>query len=571
MVIDAIPKNATNPSTGTLPPSLMRGHLFHGPASSADIYLYGGTSYMGNRSFPSYTTPDPSTYPLWTYNTTEPVWNQHDLNLPWRPNHGAATESIDQGLGFYLNGQIDWGTSTSTLNIARNETQYRPLDGMIVLNFNNFTASNISTPGIRGNAARVGGGLEYFAPIGAMGALIALGGQINTDNKYWLNSSQGSLINFTAVDVFDINSYLQNPKSNGSWYQQETNGDIPPARIDFCTVAMSAPDNSSHHIYLYGGRDPTTADPAKIDPFASYDDVYVLSLPSFTWTAIFTGGQSPRWGHSCHRVGQRQMVTVGGNITRNNGQCDWELKGVAFLDMTTVTWGSVFLPNTSSYQVPQKLFGVTGGIGSGNATIKEPAKGWTNQSLKTVFNTPRKWNSESNNQNPPTKATPEVKKSNTGAIAGGVVGGVVGVALVVGVFFLWKRRRNRAQKPRELENNEIDHHEVGADEGKAKYELPGINEANPAELPGAEIAELYARREAVEADRTTSPARDAAELSSENFAAGGRPGIPFLRTPDDELPSPPLHMPGLSPPLSDINTLPPEIPKQDNPPRTTNP
>ena len=136
--------------------------------------------------------------------------------------------------------------------------------------------------------------------------------------------------------MFDINSYLQNTKSNGTWYQQETGGDIPPARIDFCTVAMSAPDNSSHHIYLYGGRDPIRNE--------GFDDVYVLSLPSFTWTAIFTEGKSPRWGHGCHRAGTRQMVTVGGN-TSNSGVCDWELKGVAFLDMTTVTWGSVFVRN----------------------------------------------------------------------------------------------------------------------------------------------------------------------------------------------------------------------------------
>ena len=152
---------------------------------------------MLNRSFPTFTLPDPSTYPLWTYNTTAESWNQHDLGLAWRPNHGAATEAIDQGLGFYLNGQIDRGTSTSTMDVVRNETSYRPLDGMLVINLNNYTASNISTPGLQGNAPRVGGGMEYFASIGNMGALIALGGQINqpkTEQQYWLNSSEGSLV-----------------------------------------------------------------------------------------------------------------------------------------------------------------------------------------------------------------------------------------------------------------------------------------------------------------------------------------------------------------------------------------
>jgi N-acetylneuraminic acid mutarotase len=111
-------------------------------------------------------------------------------------------------------------------------------------------------------------------------------------------------IDFNAVDVFDIDSYLQSTSSNGTWYQQNTTGDIPQSRIDFCTVAVSAPDNSSHHIYMYGGIDPITS--------TMYDDVYVLSLPSFTWTAVYTDGGSPRWGHNCHLANGRQMVTVGG-------------------------------------------------------------------------------------------------------------------------------------------------------------------------------------------------------------------------------------------------------------------
>lgn len=319
---------------------------------------------------------------------------------------------------------------------------------------------------------------------------------------------------------------------------------------------MSAPDNSSHHIYLYGGRDPTNRN-------RGFDDVYVLSLPSFTWTSIFTDGQSPRWGHGCHRVGKRQMVTVGGN-TSNSGDCDWELKGVAFLDMTTVTWGSVFLTNTSSYGVPQKVLPATGGTQAGNATIKEPAKGWTNQGLKTVFAAQRKWSSSPTNGTTPVGPAPEVKKANVGAIAGGVVGGVAILALIAGIFFFWKRRRDRALEPRELENNEVIRNELASNEGKdGKYELPGINENNPVELPTSETAELNAPREFVEADRTTATRKDTAELSGENVVAGGMPGIPFVRTPDDELPSPPLHFhsPGISPPLSDVKTPPPEFSK----------
>lgn len=150
---------------------------------------------MGNRSFGGFTNPDASTYPLWTYdyNTSDYPWMQYDISQPWRANHGAAAEAIDQSLGFYLNGQIDWGTSPSTLNIINSTDLYRPLDGMLVINFTDHTSRNISTSKLRGDAPRVGGGMEYFPSVGGMGVLVALGGQIN-NNTAWSNRTKGQLV-----------------------------------------------------------------------------------------------------------------------------------------------------------------------------------------------------------------------------------------------------------------------------------------------------------------------------------------------------------------------------------------
>jgi hypothetical protein len=103
--------------------------------------------------------------------------------------------------------------------------------------------------------------------------------------------------------VFDLESYFgDTTSSNGTWYQQVTTGDIPSPRIDFCTVYVSAPDNSSHHIYLYSGIDPIKNQ--------NYDDVAILSIPSFTWTTVWPDGGSSRVGPNCHRAGKRQMVYV---------------------------------------------------------------------------------------------------------------------------------------------------------------------------------------------------------------------------------------------------------------------
>lgn len=310
---------------------------------------------------------------------------------------------------------------------------------------------------------------------------------------------------------------------------------------------------------MYGGINPTKYNDT------GFDDVYVLTIPSFTWTPVFTDGASPRWGHNCHLVGNRQLVTVGGNIT-NSRKCDWERKGLAFLDMTTITWGSVFLTNTTGFEVPQKLLGATGGTAQGVATIKEPGTGWTDYRLKKVFDTPRKWG-------------PSQKKSiNKGAIAGGGVAGILGLVLFISLLLWLKHRRNKARGPHELADDNIRLRSKELDdEEKKRYELQAVNENNPAELPGPDASELNAPRVLYEADGIT--ATKAAELSGTNVVAGGRLGVPIVRTPGDDLPTPPLYTPGISLPPSDVNSpkpatvssptkdveTPPPVPAKDSP------
>lgn len=198
IIIEAQAKNLTNPDTGTLPPSQIRGHMFHGPASEHEVYVYGGTTYMGNQSFEAYAGPDSSAYPLWSYiHGPNYPWEQYALSTPWMPNHGAAAEAIDQGLAFYLNGQIDWGTSSKTRDTFTFKTEdvYVPLEGMVVLNLTTQSSKNISTSSLRGGMSRVGGSMEYIASVGGMGTLVALGGQIQPNlTGLYANVSQGALV-----------------------------------------------------------------------------------------------------------------------------------------------------------------------------------------------------------------------------------------------------------------------------------------------------------------------------------------------------------------------------------------
>ena len=351
------------------------------------------------------------------------------------------------------------------------------------------------------------------------------------------------------MDVFDLESYYADPSSNGRWYRQKTNGDIPPPRIDYCSVSTSAPDNSSQHIYIYGGVDPITN--------RFYDDVVILSMPSFTWSVFWPMGESPRTGHNCHRVGRRQMVTVGGSVS--NLPCDWERKGVAFLDLVTNDWGSVFLDNQTDYVVPKHVLGATNGTTSGKATVGEPEQGWTEPGLARIFrksrySVPSTWDLT---PLPPEDApsAPVTKNTSTGAIVGGVVGGVLGLALLVGLLFFLLHRGRQRRKPAELDSDDVPRsHDGDSDEKKKpydserKFELQGVNENNPAELPGPEAVELNAPRQLVEADYDT--AAWAPELPGTNTAAGARHGVPIVRTPGDDLPDSPEYTPGLKRPAS---------------------
>ena len=81
-------------------------------------------------------------------------------------------------------------------------------------------------------------------------------------------------------------------------------------------------------------------------------------------------GMSPRFGHTCHMVGNRTLLTVGGlrsisesygETDANSPKCDWESKSVGVLDASEITWGSVYDVHAPAYEVPQKVISTIGG------------------------------------------------------------------------------------------------------------------------------------------------------------------------------------------------------------------
>lgn len=230
------------------------------------------------------------------------------------------------------------------------------------------------------------------------------------------------------------------------------------------------------------------------------------------------------------------MLTVGGNNT-NTLDCDWELKGVAVWDMSTLKWDSIFRTDLPDYQVPSRVLGLTGGTENGHATVKDPALGWTDQGLKAVFATSRRSENRAENTIAPASSP---KKNHTAAIAGGVGGGIVGLLAFLGIvsFFCSRRQSKRQSKNQgqELHSDTTNlqrKYATEKDGHQLQAELRAEND--PAELASSGPQELGSRRQVIEADtRSTSTIR--AELPGTNTSPSGLEEDPTVRTLGDDLP-----------------------------------
>jgi hypothetical protein len=65
---------------------------------------------------------------------------------------------------------------------------------------------------------------------------------------------------------------------------------------------------------------------------------------------------------TCHLVGNRQLLSVGGFSTYNlSTSCDWQDKGVNVYDMSQLIWGSLYNAYADNYVVPDQVIREIGG------------------------------------------------------------------------------------------------------------------------------------------------------------------------------------------------------------------
>lgn len=184
---------------------------------------------------------------------------------------------------------------------------------------------------------------------------------------------------------------------------------------------------------------------------AGYDDVYILSLPSFTWIKIYPDGNGtgdfPHHSLTCTVAPSlSQMIIIGGTFPLSD-MCDTpDQWGVHSLDMgrqnkDKAVW-FLYDPEKGGYVVPKDISGEIGGGEHGGATKMEPKDGFTSSDLKILLS-----RTASSAAREPTR---EIPGAGSGELSGGAIAGIVvgSVAAFLGILLatLCLLRRHRRKK-----------------------------------------------------------------------------------------------------------------------------
>ncbi|KAK0635964.1 hypothetical protein B0T17DRAFT_65149 [Bombardia bombarda] len=409
------------------------------------LYFFGG----------GFETP---TNLLSSYNIETGLWNNVEVaggKFAYGERVSAQYASTpDTGLHFAFGGTTEFGgTHPYGKGLIRFDSN--------TLSWTNETLGNGSN-GI--DLPNLESGVMVYIPAGKEGMLVAFGGANQTagiNPKYgdWTFDSD-----WTTIYVYDIESH--------TWWAQDASGDAPANRGTVCTAVSMSEDGESIHITTYGGWSFLKA--------RAYEDVFVLSIPSFRWTDVskvtnrnnadITAGGTNIGRDSlqdgCQTYRGSQMVLLGGSVRDGykfeGGVCTADYQPVRVLDLSKYEWKTE-LDTTATYQVPPVIYNVIGGGPTGGATVKAPDFGWADPTLASLItmrvgvaaastsDTPTSTDPPSptasnNSDAAKTSDTPATSSSssNTGAIAGGVVGGVAAIALIAtAIWFFLRRRRGQ--------------------------------------------------------------------------------------------------------------------------------
>lgn len=190
-----------------------------------------------------------------------------------------------------------------------------------------------------------------------------------------MSTSNGLQSQMDTIWIYDI--------AKDVWHYQAAVGDMPWERKNFCMVAASTPGaNGTHHIYIYGGGTDYKTPMLGMNDTA-YNDMYILSLPSFRYWQVPLGDTKPdvRQRMTCHVVNNNQMLVLGGhhvNSSETVDDCEWD--ELNLFDMYNLKWLDRYEPmNDNTFKAPDDLIPALG------ADTQNPAAGWDDDSLRSLF------------------------------------------------------------------------------------------------------------------------------------------------------------------------------------------
>ncbi|KAJ9498214.1 hypothetical protein H2202_006365 [Exophiala xenobiotica] len=419
-------------------PNYVDGTMFF---NNDELYLYGGLPPLTDSSSPQ-SAETVLGYEAYQYGPNRASWSPgfYQGSLPDGVTryitNGAGVSAPSENLGFYFSGMRapDWGPiyyEDSSANQTANTLIQVDMSVMRSEKWTNTTLPDNIAP--RANAELV------WLPVSDQGVLVAIGG-VTAPEEIWpagLNSSQTSTSQaqspgfMESLPVYDIGSQ--------TWYLQNTTGDAPGQLTEFCSVVAPANDSSSYNIYIYGGYDGLNAgdEPS--------DDVWILSIPSFTWIKAYSGNSAHgRSGHRCVTPYPDQMFIIGG-IHQNQAEC---VEGgiIQIFNLNTLQFQDTYDPNTwSEYQIPSAVTKAIGGNPQGGATQTAT---WSDSALGGVFS--RKYTQQITQYYPyPSDGSSSSSTSSSGksGISKGAIIGisvaavVIGLLLIVLLLLLFRRRR----------------------------------------------------------------------------------------------------------------------------------
>lgn len=353
----------------------------------------------------------------------------------------GAISAYGNGVGYLLGGYETAWTTPQTAGLEA----LVPTPGIISYDIDARVWKNESAVGYSAYGTAMFGQMQFVPHIGKDGLLIVLGGA-TSDVVNWEDRGT-NYISFQNINMFD-------PASR-TWHNQIASGAIPNSRLRSCVVGVQG-DSGTYEIFIYGGHVASASGETQASDTAAQrhrnielDEVFVLSLPGFVWMKANYTAANPRISHTCNIAGNRQMVVTGGlnPASRNTSELyssrDIWTQGIGVFDLTTMQWKNTYDADAKPYVTPNA-------VKSWYATNGPYPTAWDDPVVEGFF-------TQSSTSSPTSDGDSDAgspkddsgsSSPNAGAIAGGIVGGVVGLALIMASFWLFRRFRPRAGKPR---------------------------------------------------------------------------------------------------------------------------